>query len=117
MCFSDCMESPPVGSLQKPSFMEPSQSSTPKDTHCGRKTPATSSLCQRESPLPKNNSALNCSLHNLTSPLRGLDINSTVSPSSPLAQFVQSPQLIQKVILPVSLSDYEKENIKRTYTL
>ncbi|RUS85201.1 hypothetical protein EGW08_007027, partial [Elysia chlorotica] len=79
--------------------MEPTQASTPKDPS---KTWTTAALASSSalpgSPLRVNLTLLNSSLRDITSPLRGLSIDASSS-CSPLTQYAQSPQLIQKAIL------------------
>ncbi|CAL1535887.1 unnamed protein product, partial [Lymnaea stagnalis] len=80
----------PGNSAFSPPIMCQQKASTPKD----RRHTTTASFFFKDSPL-RTNTSLNCSLQDLSSPLRGLSIDTTSS-SSLLMQFVQSPQLIQK---------------------
>ncbi|BFZ14853.1 hypothetical protein BsWGS_17890 [Bradybaena similaris] len=95
---SEDFKSPPATSLQKSHFMDPTETSTPKEPRFCSSSFATKSFYQKDSPLRLNSSGLNYSLREITSPLRGLSID-VAAPSSPLAQFVQSPQLLQKAII------------------
>ncbi|GFN82164.1 nuclear mitotic apparatus protein 1 [Plakobranchus ocellatus] len=89
----------PTCNILKSNFMELPQASTPKDASKAW-TSATIAApgALPSSPLRLNLTLLNSSLRDITSPLRGLSID-TSSSSSPLTQYAQSPQLIQKAIL------------------
>ncbi|XP_035828964.1 nuclear mitotic apparatus protein 1 [Aplysia californica] len=85
--------SPVQNIVKSNAFMDPAVTSTPRDPRSVRNVAVV-----KDSPLKANSSLLNFSLRDLTSPLRGMSLNSSVA-SSPLAKFVQSPELIQKAVL------------------
>ncbi|GFR72198.1 nuclear mitotic apparatus protein 1 [Elysia marginata] len=90
----------PISNLLKSSLIEPAQASTPKELNKSWTSAAiaTTSSAFHGSPLRLNMTLLNSSLRDITSPLRGLSIDASSS-CSPLTQYAQSPQLIQKAIL------------------
>ncbi|XP_055894326.1 cytadherence high molecular weight protein 2-like isoform X10 [Biomphalaria glabrata] len=83
-------------------------SSTPRDSRRFSFAPSTSKKDRHSKAIKM--AALNSSLSEITSPLKDLNLQA-VSPQSPLLQFVQSPQVIQKATL--NQKDMEIRQLKQ----